>query len=294
MAATHQCAQGGAPAGVAHGQNRSVCARPASRCGLPLPRLPARWSLGEFSTVGNMMGGLIGGSLMVEACSRARCTCRSTRCTVGAAWLRQGRPRHAGAPDRSAHRTACEAALRRDHDCSHPDPSQWLTDLLAGQQEMFRILGGGTDPARFRRGCAPLVCHSYRPGRRRHQGAAGCGSRRAVGGPACWPDRGGAQPPVADRRFAGAGLAQRSALRRADANLPRPVGHGAKKPRRRAAGRSQQGAVGFRAASGRRCAGFGQLPDHQPRALQTALDSGGASLVEGMRPCRTLPAAACR
>ena len=28
-------------------------------------------SLGEFSTVGNMMGGLIGGSLMVEGCVRA-------------------------------------------------------------------------------------------------------------------------------------------------------------------------------------------------------------------------------
>ena len=27
------------------------------------------------------------------------------------------------------------------------DPSKWLTDLLAGQQEMFRILGGGAEPA---------------------------------------------------------------------------------------------------------------------------------------------------
>jgi len=38
-------------------------------------------SLGEFSTVGNMMGGLIGGSLMIEGLSPGSCTCRSTRCT---------------------------------------------------------------------------------------------------------------------------------------------------------------------------------------------------------------------
>ena len=28
-----------------------------------------------------------------------------------------------------------------------PDPSKWLTDLLAGQQDLWRILGGGADPA---------------------------------------------------------------------------------------------------------------------------------------------------
>ena len=28
-----------------------------------------------------------------------------------------------------------------------PDPSKWLTDLLAGQQQMLRIFGGGAEPA---------------------------------------------------------------------------------------------------------------------------------------------------
>ena len=58
---------GGAPAGIAHGGADQARACAASRC------KPYRYrdfgslvSLGEFSTVGNMMGGLIGGSLMIE------------------------------------------------------------------------------------------------------------------------------------------------------------------------------------------------------------------------------------
>ena len=38
-------------------------------------------SLGEYSTVGNLMGRLVGGNMMIEGISPASCTCRSTRCT---------------------------------------------------------------------------------------------------------------------------------------------------------------------------------------------------------------------
>ena len=38
-------------------------------------------SLGEYSTVGNLMGFVVGSSMLVEGCSRGSCTARSTRCT---------------------------------------------------------------------------------------------------------------------------------------------------------------------------------------------------------------------
>ena len=71
-------------------------------------------SLGEYSTVGNMMGGLIGGSLMIEGAVRAadvHVALQDAR--AGAARRRQGLARHAGAPHHAAHRAARQAALRR-------------------------------------------------------------------------------------------------------------------------------------------------------------------------------------
>ena len=52
--------------------------------GRPLPityrDLGSLVSLGHFSAVGNLMGGLIGGNMLIEGCSRASCTCRCTGC----------------------------------------------------------------------------------------------------------------------------------------------------------------------------------------------------------------------
>ena len=58
---------GGAPAGLAPGRRRSSGAWRASRCSDYRYRdFGSLVSLGEFSTVGNMMGGPIGGSLMIQ------------------------------------------------------------------------------------------------------------------------------------------------------------------------------------------------------------------------------------
>ncbi|MBP8271689.1 MAG: hypothetical protein KAX42_07415, partial [Sphaerotilus sp.] len=85
-----------------------------------------------------------------------------------------------------------------------PDPSKWLTDLLAGQQELFRILGGGTDPAGSGEAAPPLALPFMSPWMEgtkallawQQQASNWWTGALAVSGA-------GAQVPLADRRFAG-------------------------------------------------------------------------------------------
>ena len=165
-----------------------------------------------------------------------------------------------------------------------PDPSKWLTDLLAGQQELFRILGGGTDPAGSGEAAPPLALPFMSPwmeGTKAllawQQQASNWWTGALAGSGA------GAQVPVADRRFAG----------EAWRNDPRFDGL-----TQTYLGLSDMVRKNLDAAplEGRSKAQWGfvlrQVVDAlspanclatNPEALQTALDSGGASLVEGMR-----------
>jgi len=165
-----------------------------------------------------------------------------------------------------------------------PDPSKWLTDLLAGQQELFRILGGGTDPAGSGEAAPPLALPFMSPwmeGTKAllawQQQASNWWTGALAGSGA------GAQVPVADRRFAG----------EAWRNDPRFDGL-----TQTYLGLSDMVRKNLDAAplEGRSKAQWGfvlrQVVDAlspanclatNPAALQTALDSGGASLVEGMR-----------
>ena len=165
-----------------------------------------------------------------------------------------------------------------------PDPSKWLTDLLAGQQELFRILGGGTDPAGSGEAAPPLALPFMSPwmeGTKAllawQQQASNWWTGALAGSGA------GAQVPVADCRFAG----------EAWRNDPRFDGL-----TQTYLGLSDMVRKNLDAAplEGRSKAQWGfvlrQVVDAlspanclatNPEALQTALDSGGASLVEGMR-----------
>ena len=71
-------------------------------------------SLGEYSTVGNLMGGLIGGNLWIEGLF-ARLMYRSLykMHEYLAARSDKGDARYAGPTDHAAHRAAREVALRR-------------------------------------------------------------------------------------------------------------------------------------------------------------------------------------
>ena len=165
-----------------------------------------------------------------------------------------------------------------------PDPSKWLTDLLAGQQELFRILGGGTDPAGSGEAAPPLALPFMSPwmeGTKAllawQQQASNWWTGALAGSGA------GAQVPVADCRFAG----------EAWRNDPRFDGLTQTYLGLSDMVRKNQDAAPL---EGRSKAQWGfvlrQVVDAlspanclatNPEALQTALDSGGASLVEGMR-----------
>ena len=67
-------------------------------------------SLGEYSTVGNLMGGAVCGS---KVCSPASCTALSTRCTsTRCMGSDESDARYCGAADYPAYRAARETALR--------------------------------------------------------------------------------------------------------------------------------------------------------------------------------------
>ena len=69
-------------------------------------------SLGEYSTVGSLMGKLIGRSLFVEGCfARFMYRVALQDARVRAPRLHQGRARHARPPHHAAHRAACQTAL---------------------------------------------------------------------------------------------------------------------------------------------------------------------------------------
>ena len=164
-------------------------------------------SLGEFSTVGNMMGGLIGGSLMIEgAFARMMYVSLYKMHELALHGFCQGRARHAGAPDHAAHRAAREAALTLAHAMEdqhapiNPHPTLWLTDLMAKQQRAAEVAHAARH-ARGGRSGDPL----RRPGcRLRMPLRNGSGKRSAaddgVCGLAAVPA--GAATPAVDRRFA--------------------------------------------------------------------------------------------
>ena len=165
-----------------------------------------------------------------------------------------------------------------------PDPSKWLTDLLAGQQDMLRILGGAADPAASREAAPPAALPFMSPWVEGTKAMLAWQQQASSWWAGALPGSGSAgQPPVADRRFAG----------EAWRNDPRFEGL-----TRSYLGLSDMVRKNLDAAplEGRSKAQWGfvlrQVVDAlspanclatNPEALQTALDSGGASLVEGMR-----------
>jgi NADH dehydrogenase FAD-containing subunit len=68
-------------------------------------------SLGEYSTVGNLMGGLVGGNLFVEGYFARMIQGALRHASAGASRAHEGRAGHARATDYAAHRAACEAPL---------------------------------------------------------------------------------------------------------------------------------------------------------------------------------------
>jgi polyhydroxyalkanoate synthase len=165
-----------------------------------------------------------------------------------------------------------------------PDPSKWLTDLLAGQQELFRILGGGADPAGSGEAPPPLALPFMSPWMEGTKALLAWQQQASSWWTGALAGSGvGAQVPAADRRFAG----------EAWRNDPRFDGL-----TQTYLGLSDMVRKNLDAAplEGRSKAQWGfvlrQVVDAlspanclatNPEALQTALDSGGASLVEGMR-----------
>ena len=165
-----------------------------------------------------------------------------------------------------------------------PDPSKWLTDLLAGQQELFRIRGGGADPAGSGEAAPPLALPFMTPWMEGTKALLAWQQQASNWWTGALAGSGvGAQVPAADRRFAGEawrndprfdGLTQ-TYLGLSDMvrkNLDAVPLEGRSK--------AQWGFVLRQvvdALSPANCLAT------NPEALQTALDSGGASLVEGMR-----------
>jgi len=68
-----------------------------SRHAVPLPRFRLLVSLGEYSTVGNLMGGLIGAACWSKLVRAHDCICHCTKCTNTRCTASQGRARHPGA-----------------------------------------------------------------------------------------------------------------------------------------------------------------------------------------------------
>ena len=71
-------------------------------------------SLGEYTTVGNLMGALVGGNLMIEGyIARLMYISLYKMHELALHGYHQGGARHAGAAHHPAHRAACKAALSR-------------------------------------------------------------------------------------------------------------------------------------------------------------------------------------
>ena len=163
-----------------------------------------------------------------------------------------------------------------------PDPSKWLTDLLAGQQQMLRIFGGGAEPA-APKDAAPAAAPPFMaPWLEGTQ--AMLAWQQQLG--SLWT---GALPGSAttaaldDRRFAGEAWRKDprfDAVSRAYLGMAQMVRNNLDAAPLDERGKAQWGFVLRQlvdALSPANCLAT------NPEALQTALDSGGASLVEGMR-----------
>ena len=163
-----------------------------------------------------------------------------------------------------------------------PDPSKWLTDLLAGQQQMLRIFGGGAEPAASTEAAPSAALPFMAPWLEGTQ--AMLAWQQQLG--SFWS---GALPGSAtaaaldDRRFAGEAWRKDprfDAMSRAYLAMAQMVRKNLDAAPLDERGKAQWGFVLRQlvdALSPANCLAT------NPEALQTALDSGGASLVEGMR-----------
>ena len=99
-------------------------AAPASRCAATATATSARWCRSaNISTVGNLMGGLIGGSLLIEGWfARMMYLSLYKMHELALHGFSKCRARHAGADDHAAHRAACEAALTSSAIRTPPEP----------------------------------------------------------------------------------------------------------------------------------------------------------------------------
>ena len=116
-------------------QIRSRLRRPAARRRSAIATSARSSRSASISTVGNLMGGLIGGSLMIEGCfARMMYLSLYKMHELRAARLLEGRARHAGAAHHAAHRAARQAALNAPQLIEHHDPNDptLATDLIAG------------------------------------------------------------------------------------------------------------------------------------------------------------------
>ena len=219
---------GGAPAGLARRRRRSGArlARQAAASDYRYRDFGSLVSLGEFSTVGNMMGGLIGGSLMVEGVfARLMYLSLYKMHELALHGSVEGGARHAGAPDHAAHRAARQAALKASHARMTQDPSKHPSPLTAHSPTCQRRMvdcGCRLDRPRAAGGRAGASASPARPGARTR--ASRCWRTPMRLRPICWTGAAG-----------------------------------------RAARRAQQGADGTFAAPGGRRDEPGQLPRDQPR-----------------------------
>jgi len=171
-----------------------------------------------------------------------------------------------------------------------PDPSKWLTDLLAGQQELLRVLGGDVDAttpagAPHKAAAEPSPVLSFMSpwvdGGKTMQAWQQQASRWWAG--ALPGFIAGAPAPVADRRFAGDAWRNDprfEALSRSYLGLSEGVRQNLAAAPLDERSKAQWGFVLRQvvdALSPANCLAT------NPEALQTALESGGSSLVEGMR-----------
>ena len=162
-----------------------------------------------------------------------------------------------------------------------PDPSKWLTDLLAGQQQMLRIFGGGAEPAASTEAAPSAALPFMAPWLEGTQ--AMLAWQQQLG--SFWS---GALPGSAtaaaldDRRFAGEAWRKDprfDAMSRAYLAMAQMVRKNLDAAPLDERGKAQWGFVLRQlvdALSPANCLAT------NPEALQTALDSGGASLVEGL------------
>ena len=108
-------------------------------------------SLGEYSTVGSLMSGLSSGSMWIEGWFARMIICRWCRCTARAARILEGIAGHGGAGDHPTHRVSRQASLKRVtgedslagmEECvmstPHDDPAKWLATMLENSQVMMR------------------------------------------------------------------------------------------------------------------------------------------------------------